>query len=195
MKTRSSQNRLFLLAALFGLLLSCSPSSSPSKELGRDETPTSVRSSDPHYGEEAKANFKTRFVDDLASGFSLSLQKGEITIPGSEGKKNNVLSFGGTKAKFALSSLSLHGISLALDGDIAYGTGEGGEVERNLGLLLTHDWLFLDAGLSTASQAPSGQSDLRYRVNLASYEGEYSFDEDGGLLSETSGSIDPLTGG
>lgn len=128
-------------------------------------------------------HFKIDVLSKASSGIRLDVSEGYLDLGG----EDNVISFAGAKIELAVSSLSLHGLSLSFDLPLDY---NGKKMELQ-GALLS-DWLYVSLFEPTRPE----EVKLSYKVDLSSQDiigedGKPIVDEEtGGMLYYEYGNLD-----
>lgn len=128
-------------------------------------------------------HFKIDVLSKASSGIRLDVSEGYLDLGG----EDNVISFAGAKIELAVSSLSLHGLSLSFDLPLDY----NGKKMQLQGALLS-DWLYVSLFEPTRPE----EVKLSYKVDLNSQDiiGEDGKpivdDETGGILYYEYGNLD-----
>ncbi len=179
MKSKLRANIAPFLLFLPSLLLSSLPA--------RPETEMPEAEESGQSGETAPSfdldHFKIDVLSKASSGIRLDVSEGYLDLGG----EDNVISFAGAKIELAVSSLSLHGLSLSFDLPLDY----NGKKMKLQGALLS-DWLYV----SLFEPNRPEEVKLSYKVDLSSQDiigedGKPIVDEEtGGILYYEYGNLD-----
>ena len=179
MKSKLRANIAPFLIFLPSLLLSSLPA--------RPETEMPEAEESGQSGEPAPSfdldHFKIDVLSKASSGIRLDVSEGYLDLGG----EDNVISFAGAKIELAVSSLSLHGLSLSFDLPLDY----NGKKMQLQGALLS-DWLYVSLFEPTRPE----EVKLSYKVDLSSQDitgedGKPIVDEEtGGILYYEYGNLD-----